>query len=301
LGLALYAVKKLAKAFSILLISISLMYVAVRSIPGDPVTVLYGESAPDPAARAQLEKALGLDAPLPVQIFNYFSRLLRGDMGRSIYHGVYVSDLIAGRIVNSLILAAASSVIMVLLTFAAAFVEFVIGRGSKVLAIISSVSASLPTLGWGSIVLAVSIYSGLRVPIGSIVGPLIVLSVVGFGFFYRYLRAMLVKTLASDAIITYRALGCPEWKLFAEALRIALPEFLSVVLYRFGLILFSAVVVESVFQYPGMGSLFVLAIQSRDYPVLLGWGVVAAVVAVAVNTAVDIVHAFLDPRVKLYE
>jgi len=277
------------------------MYVAVRSIPGDPVTVLYGESAPDPVSRAQLEKALGLDAPLLVQILNYISRLLRGDMGRSIYHGVYVSDLIASRIVNSLILAAASSAIMVLLTFAATFVEFVIGRGSKVLALISSVSASLPTLGWGSIVLAVSIYSGLRVPIGSIVGPLIVLSVVGFGFFYRYLRAALVKTLASDAIITYRAVGCSEWKLFVEAFRIALPEFLSVVLYRFGLILFSAVVVESVFQYPGMGSLFVLAIQSRDYPVLLGWGVVAAVVAVAVNTAVDIVHALLDPRVKLYE
>jgi len=277
------------------------MYVAARSIPGDPITVLYGESAPDPASRAQLEKALGLDAPLPVQILNYISRLLRGDMGRSIYHGVYVSDLIASRIVNSLILAAASSAIMVLLTFAAAFVEFVIGRGSKALALISSVSASLPTLGWSSIVLAVSIYSGLRVPIGSIMGPLIVLSVVGFGFFYRYLRSMLAKTLASDAITTYRALGCPKWKLFVEALRIALPEFLSVVLYRFGLILFSAVVVESVFQYPGMGSLFVLAIQSRDYPVLLGWGVVAAVVAVAVNTAVDMVHAFLDPRVKLYE
>jgi len=134
------------------------MYLAVRSIPGDPVTVLYGESTPDPAVRAQLEKALGLDAPLPVQILNYFSRLLRGDMGRSIYHGVYVSDLIASRMVNSLILAAASSAIMVMLTFAAAFVEFVIGRGSRVLAIISSVSASLPTLGWGSIVLAVSIY-----------------------------------------------------------------------------------------------------------------------------------------------
>jgi len=85
------------------------------------------------------------------------------------------------------------------------------------------------------------------------------------------------------------------------AMRIALPKFLTALLYRAGLIMTSAIVVETLFQYPGMGSLFSLALQSRDYPVLIGWGVTAIAISIALCIAIDILHSVLDPRVGSYE
>jgi len=300
-GLARYVFKRALRAFTVLTISISLIYISARAIPGDPITVLYGENIPDPLLRLQLENALGLNSPLHVQLLTYFSKLLRGDMGRSLYHGVYVFDVIVNRLYASLLLALASTALTTISSFIATYLELTLKRGSRTLSILSSLSASLPTLGWGSILLALSIYVGFKIPLGTIYGPLLVLSFVGFGFSYRYLRASMLRALEGGFILTYRALGFSPARVFMKAFRTSFPELLTVTLYRFGLILSSAVVVESLFQYPGMGSLFVLALQSRDYPLLIGWSVVAASVAVAVNLLTDVAHAILDPRVKLYE
>ncbi len=301
MGLIYYVVIKVVRAFLILIFSISLIYITARSIPGDVITVLYGENIPDPVTRAQLEKALGLDMPLYIQLLSYFSRILRGDLGKSLYHGLSVSELIAQHLYASFILAILSSILMIILSLIATYIELVLGWGSKLLLVLSSASASLPTLGWGSILLIISIYIGLKISIGSIVGPLITLTIVGFGFFYRYLRAIMLNVMNNDFITMYIAMGISRRRIFLKVFRIALPEFLTVLLYRFGLILFSAIVVESLFRYPGMGSLFVLAIQSRDYPLLIGWSVVASITAISINTVIDIAHVVLDPRVKTYE
>ncbi|ADM28148.1 binding-protein-dependent transport systems inner membrane component [Ignisphaera aggregans DSM 17230] len=292
---------KVLSSFLLFILFISILYISIRVIPGDPITALYGETRPDPNVRSSLEKMLGLDKPLYIQILSYISRVFRGDLGRSIYYGIPVSVLIINRLFSSAILATVSTIVMILLCISAIYLEFVLRRYRNVLKVISALSASMPTLGWGSLLIAISIYLGIPIGFGSIVGPLITLSIVGFGFFYRYLRASIINIFNEHYIEFYHTMGFSQQRIVFIAMRIALPKFLTALLYRAGLIMTSAIVVETLFQYPGMGSLFSLALQSRDYPVLIGWGVTAIAISIALYIAIDILHSVLDPRVGSYE
>ncbi len=301
MGLAKYIAHRVALYFSILIISISAIYIALRTIPGDPITVLYGEYVPSHDVRISLEHSLGLDKPMYIQILIHIKRVFLGDLGSSIYYGVPVINLIMERLKASLTLALLSTAISMALCLASAYMEFALGRGRRILITISSISPSLPTLGWGSLLLAASIYMGLPIKLGDIAPPLIVLTIIGFGFLYRYLRASLIELYEEDFVEMYRSMGYGLKRIFVNLLRLALPHLTTILLYRAGLITISAITVETLFRYPGLGTLLAQALESRDYPIIIGWTFAATTIVVVLMAIADLIHIALDPRVGRHE
>lgn len=277
--------------------TVSFIYVLARLIPGDPVTVLYGEMAEDRATRDILEQQLGLDRPIYIQLLTYMGNIFTGRWGKSIYTGEGVVSIISRSFTASLKLASLSTLLVLAICSAALYIEYGYGLNGRLLTTVSSLLSSMPTVVWGAVLLL--ILTQLRQPIvlGDTVPPLIVLTLVATGIFYRLFKSAIEYSYQQPFIETYAMMGYSRVAVFLKALRYSLPTILSALLYRAGLIIAGAIVVETMFLYPGMGLVFYVALASRDYPVLIGWGVAVSATLIGINLTVDIVHSIADPRV----
>lgn len=286
----------------LIILSITLIYFLARLIPGDPITILYGEMRVDENTKKMLEEKLGLGSPLHTQVAVFISRMLLGDWGKSIYINKNVASLIANGLWNSFKLATLSMALSLSLCIFLGYVDVVLFkncRSKSILNLVVILTSYIPTIIWSSMVL-ISL-AMLRLPMihGHPVPPLIVLTIAGLGVMYKIYRESIVYSLNQPFIQTYIALGYNKTKIYLKAVRYALPIFTSALLYRLGLILAGAVTVEKMFTYPGMGHLFAMAFASRDYPLLIGWGVTVTIILIVTYTLIDILHILLDPRVKL--
>ncbi len=301
-----YIVQRLV-VFAITLLGVAVVVSALlRLVPGDPAVVFLGENA-TPQAVAELRRSLGLDVPWPAQLLRYLSGIPTGDLGRSLFQREPVSKLIAERIPATLELALAALVIGVAVGGILGVVS-ALKKGSLVdlaVMIFAQVGVSVPVFWLGILLTALfAVHWGLfpAVGRGSLAHLFLPALTLGLGLAAvasRLVRASLIETLHEDYVRGARARGLPDWRVTAHALRNALLPVMSVLGVRFGALLGGSVLTESVFGWPGLGSLAVTAISQRDFPLVQGIVLVFASMFLLLHLAVDLAYGVLDPRIRV--
>jgi peptide/nickel transport system permease protein len=283
-----------------------LTFLLLRLVPGDPVEAMLGESA-SPADRAALRTELGLDAALPVQLGRYAVGLSQLDLGRSLVSRRPVADLIAERFPATVQLATAALALAIL----AAVPLGVLaarrrgGASDRAAMGLALLGMSVPTFWLGPLLMLVfAVWLGWtpisgREGLDSLILPAVTLGTGMAAVLARMTRASLLDTLGEDYIRTARAKGLSEARVvWGHALRNAALPVVTVLGMQLGALLGGAVITETVFSWPGIGSLLIESIQRRDYPVVQGCVLLVSVTYVLVNTATDVLYAWLDPRVR---
>lgn len=293
-----------------------IVFILIRSIPGDPIDVMYGAEGMDETRRAALSRELGLDQPLVVQYIRWLGRAAVGDLGRSYRAQMPVLDLILQRLPATVYLSLAALVFSVLIAIPLGIISAVkrnswMDLSAMVFAIFG---ISLPHF-WSGIMLVLIFAVGLRwLPSIGYVSPFedlgrslrhLLLPAVTLGWSLagtttRLTRSSLLEELGRDYVRTARGKGLVErLVLWRHALRNALIPTVTMIGLQLAFLIGGAVVVEVVFAWPGIGLLVVDSIFARDYPVVQGVVLFIAVLVVIVNLAVDVIYTFLDPRIRL--
>ena len=278
----------------------------LRLVPGDPAVVFLGENA-TPDAVSELRRALGLDLPWPVQLARYLSGIPAGDLGRSLFQRESVSRLIAERLPATLELALAALGIGVAVGGILGVVS-ALKRGSLAdlaVMVFAQLAVSVPVFWLGILLTALfAVHWGFFPAVGRgtpahLFLPALTLGLGLAAVASRLVRASLIETLHEDYVRGARARGLPDWRVTAHALRNALLPVMSVLGVRFGALLGGSVLTESVFGWPGLGSLAVTAISQRDFPLVQGIVLVFASMFLLLHLAVDIAYGVLDPRIRV--
>lgn len=309
-----YVVRRVLVAAVLLLGVATLTFGLLRLVPGDPVEVILGsEGKADPTQYAAVEHSLGLDRPLPLQYLSWVAGAVHGDLGSSIVTGAPVAREIAVRVVRTLELAILTAIAGLLIgvplgIFAA------VRRGGPVDQVVSAVAMvglSVPRFVSGTL-LVLWIGVGLRLlptsgfvnladdPIGHLrvlILPIASLVPLTAAVMTRTTRSAMLEVLGLDYVRTARAKGLSEPRtLRSHVLRNAFVPVLTTAGLELGSLLGGAVIVEAIFNWPGLGSLMMAAISSRDYPVIQGVVLTVAAAFVLLNLLVDLGNAALDPR-----
>jgi peptide/nickel transport system permease protein len=288
------------------LLAISMLVFCMSRMTGDPVMLMLPDDA-TPADIAQLRHALGLDRPLPVQYWVFLSRAVQGDFGRSIKGQMPVVDMLKERLPNSVKLGVVALGIAVLLAFPLGVVAAVY-KGSALDTMANMVAVlgqSLPQF-WVGIVLIQIFAVHLRwLPVAGVGSAWhYVLPAFTLGWFVvagmmRLLRSSMLDILGSEFVKLARIKGMPEgmvvWK---HALRNAMIPVLTFGAIYLAALVTGAILVETVFAWPGVGQLIYQGIVFRDFPVVQAVVLLTAGIVIAVNLLVDILYAYLDPRIR---
>ena len=315
-----YAFRSLLQAVLVMLAVALLAFTMFRFV-GDPVSNMMGQEATI-ADRAELADRLGLNDPAPVQFGNYLLGLTRGEFGMSYRQGRPVRDLLMERLPATVELAVVSAAIALVFGIALG-VYTAIRRGFLAHLVMSAslVGVSLPTflIGIGLIyVFAVELQwlpsfgrgevvkfgwwsTGLLTESGlkSLIMPALTLAFYQLTLIMRLVRAQMLETLRTDYVKFARARGIPERTIrFRHALRNTMIPVTTIAGLQLGSVIAFAIVTESVFQWPGLGSLFVQAVQFVDIPVMAAYLMFVAFVFVVVNLVVDLLYFVLDPRLR---
>jgi peptide/nickel transport system permease protein len=302
----------LARLFSAALVVMGvsvLVFMLIHLVPGDPVEVMLGESA-QPADRAALRHALGLDQPVPVQLYHYFNGLLHFDLGNSLHSQRPIVELMLERLPATLELALAALLVAVVIALPLGVLSAVRKDTAwdHSARVVSLMGISIPHFWLGPLLILVfSLWLGWlpvsgRDGLASLVLPALTLGTALAAILSRMLRATLLETLNEDYIRTARAKGLSETAVILHhTLRNALLPVVTVLGLQLGALLGGAIITEMVFSWPGIGQLTIEAIHRRDYPVVQACILLVSVTYVAVNTLTDLAYAGLDPRVRLRE
>ena len=284
----------------------TLVFLLIHLVPGDPVEAMLGEGA-RPADRAAMTAALGLDRPLGEQYRLYLARLLRLDLGQSFSFQRPVLDLLAERLPATLTLAGVALVLALSLAIPLGVLA-ACRRGQPADSVamgFSLLGGAIPNFWLGPLLILVfSLWLGWTPVSGregpaSLILPAITLGTSLAAILARMVRGSVLEVLGEDYIRTARAKGlAPGAVLWNHALRNAWLPVLTLVGLQLGGLLGGAVITETVFGWPGLGSLLVEAIQSRDYPVVQGAVLLVSLTYVLVNTGTDLVYAWVDPRIR---
>ncbi len=302
-----YILKRLLMMIPVLFGVAFVIFTMLYFTPGDPAVQILGEGA-TPEAIAALREELGLNAPFVVRFFNYIKDLVwYGDLGISYSTNRPVIDEILSRFPTTLELAALSVLIA---TFIGVFCGIIAAVRQysiydNVATVVSLIGASMPNFWQGiMMILLFSVYlgwlpaSGFDSPICWIM-PAMTIGTSTAASIMRMTRSSMLEVIRKDYIRTARAKGQSEFVvIFHHALKNAMIPVLTTIGLSFGRMMGGAVLTESIFAIPGLGSLIVNAIKARDYPVVQGGVLFIAFVFGFVNLFVDILYAFCDPRIK---
>jgi peptide/nickel transport system permease protein len=303
----LYLAKRLGQAVFILIGITLVTYVLLYLVPADPVRQIAGRSATAETVES-IRRQLGLDLPLWQQYLRYLGNLLQGDLGRSYIQKSEVTTLIMSRLPATLLLMAGAIAVELLIGLSAGiFAATRRGRASdRLVMILSFAAVSAPQFVVGILLLYVFAVQLGWFPIGGygsfahLVLPAVTLGILGGGWYSRMTRASMIEVLRQDYIQTARAKGATEGRVaFVHALRNAALPVIAMVGLDIGIFMSGAVVVESVFGWPGIGQLAWQAIQRVDIPIIIGVTLVAAFAIVLGNLLADLAAPFIDPRIKL--
>lgn len=305
--MAAYIGRRLIGAAFVLWLAVTLAFIAMQLAPGDPAQVLLAASGASSDEIALRRIELGLDEMVLTQYGRYVLRLLAGDLGRSWLQGRPVGQMIAEQLPSTVVLAlgamclgSAAGVILGALS--------AIRRGTwldTATTTISVIGLSTPTYWTGLLAILVFALSLRWLPatgegsLRHLVLPTLVLGFAMSGSIARMLRARVSEVISEPHVTFARGLGLPAAHiLINHVLRPAIAPTVSVIALQFGFLLGGAVVTETVFARRGLGRLALEAVTWRDLPVIQGIVVVSAATYIVVNLAADLVHAWLDPRVR---
>jgi peptide/nickel transport system permease protein len=302
-----YILRRIFQSVLTLLVLSMLIFIVCR-LTGDPVMLMLPDDASHEEV-AQMRTALGLDRSLLVQYWLFLSSVVRGDFGRSIKGQVPVLDLIKERFPHSIRLAIVSLLITVILAFPLGVMAAVNkGTALDTLAnLIAVLGQSLPQF-WVGIVLIQIFAVRLRwLPVAG-TGSLwhYILPAFTLGWFLvagimRLLRSSMLDVLDSEFVKLARIKGVSGWSVvWKHALKNAIMPVLTFAAIYLAILITGAILVETVFAWPGIGQLIYQGIVYRDFPVIQAVVLLTALIVVSVNLVVDITYAYLDPRIRLH-
>lgn len=309
-----FVARRIAELLPVLLVASLLIFLMMHAVPGGPVAALVGENA-TPQQIEAATREFGLDRPILSQFLSWLGKALTGDLGVSIHSREPVTRLIGQRLPATLQLALCATLIGLALGVPIAIVS-ALKPGSwldRTLSGWSALALGVPTF-WLGILLILFFAVELRwlpsasgyVPffenplqmLRNTILPALTLGVYVSGIFARFLRASLIVELRSDYVRTARSKGIREGAIVRRhVMRNALLPFVTIVGIMLAGFVGGAVVTESVFTYPGLGRLLVSSIGVRDYPVIQGCILVILLMYMLVNLVVDVLYAYIDPRI----
>lgn len=320
---ASFLFRRLVYGLILMLGVVVLNFMLIRLAPGDPAVVIAGEmGGANEALLAAIRADYGLDKPLLTQLGIYLGNILRGDLGQSYFFNQPVATLIGNRIGPTILLVLSAQVISIVL---GVFLGVIAARKpngvlSGVVSVIATVGYAVPVFWTGImlIILFASVFpifpvegmQSVRLREASLwvktvdiahhlVLPAFTLALIYLAQYARLSRASMLEVLGSDYIRTARAKGAPErLVLFKHALRNASLPILTVAGLQFGNLISGALLVETVFNWPGMGRLAFESILRRDYPTILGVLFFASAMVVVANLLTDLSYRLADPRLR---
>jgi peptide/nickel transport system permease protein len=301
-----YVIKRLLSTVPVLIGISLLLFFMLRMLPGDPAQVLAGQMA-TPEEIETIRTQLGLDRPIYVQYASFLSRLVRFDLGRSARTQNPVTEEIWARLPNTMLLAVVAITLACLFGIPAGIISAVRPYTWTDYLVTSSAlfGISMPVFWLGLMLVIVFSIILKWLPAGGtgswqhVVLPSITLAAFVVAFIARMTRSTMMEVLSQDYTTTARSKGLKEQVVVIKhAFRNALIPIITVVGLQFGLLLGGAVLTEMVFAWPGLGRLIVDSILARDYPVIQGAILVFALLYILVNLVVDVMYAFVDPRIR---
>ena len=307
-----YILKRIVLLVPVLVGVTFIVYFILALTPGDPVNIILGDQATE-ESRMELREELGLNDPLLTRYFKYMGGVLKGDMGKSYKNSLDVADQIMERFPNTVILSFCAILIAILVgipigIISARHQNTILDRVSMIFAL---TGISMPVFWLGLmlvIVFSVNLRllpssgfdtSSLGAAARSLVLPSIVLSVNSMATITRMTRSSMLEVMRKDYIDTARAKGVKESVVTVRhMLKNALIPIVTVVGISFGNLLGGSIITETLFAWPGIGRFTVEAIKTKDTPTVLGCVIFLAVMFSCVNLIIDILYAFIDPRIK---
>ena len=323
MSLRAYVLRRISYSIPTIFLVIIFNFVLIHAAPGDPVIYLYGHLDVTGQQIEIIREAMGLRKPLYEQFFIYLSRILRGDLGYSFYFRQPVAELFAQKLPATLLLMCASLLPSIVIGIVLGVTASRHAR-SRIDYLISGSAMygySFPVF-WGGMVAIVvfSVWLGWLPAMGMttltvteekvgldyvvdvlrhLVLPATVLGTWYLASYVRFTRASMLEVLEKDYIVTARSKGLEDRQIYyGHALKNALLPVLTVIGLEIGMIFTGAVITETVFAWPGMGSLLNAGIVSRDYTLLMGGFLITSMCVISANLVTDCVYAILDPRIS---
>jgi peptide/nickel transport system permease protein len=312
--MARYVLKRLGQtAITLLGVSV-LVFLLVHLVPGDPIRAALGTRFTEEAYEQLLQRS-GLDQPLVVQYFTWLGSALTGDLGVSFRSGRPVTSTVLERLPATLTLGFAALVVALVIALPLGIVS-AIRRGriaDHAATVTSQVGISIPdfwmailfillfslTLGWLPPSGFVSPLENPLVALQHLALPAISIGVVSGSILTRFVRSSMLEALNNDYTDTARSKGLRERRVINHhVLKNALIPVVTVTGLQLAFLLGGVIIIEVIFAWPGLGQLAIIAVESRDYPVLQGTVLVMALIFLLVNLFVDLLYAWLDPRIK---
>lgn len=310
-----YIFRRFAQSIIVLLLVMIIMFVLFHLLPGNPARAELGVKA-QPAAVAAFDRLQGLNRPIWYQFWVYVDHLLHGNLGFSYIQNASVGLLFIQRFPKTILLLTLATIVAVVIAIPLGILQAV--RRNKVddyvLTGTSFVLYSFPTFWLGIILIEIFAISLHILPptapegtsVGAILSqwqglvlPVMTLALVSIAAYSRYMRSAMIDSLAQDYIRTAKAKGLTQRAiLFRHALRNSLIPMATLIGLSIPAVFSGAVITESVFNYPGVGLLFVQSADSEDFSVLLGLTLIAAIGVIIGNLVADIGYAVLDPRIR---
>ena len=302
-----YFARRLLSTIPVLFGVLLLVFSMLHLVPGDPVKMMLGEFGASPAQIAKLKSQLHLDEPLPEQFGRYVWDAAHGDLGRSIRSNKPVTQEIRDNLPSTLQLAICGLLVATLIgiplgVLAAVKQYSILDAGSMLVALIG---ISMPSFWLGLLLIfAFSLKVRLFPATGGgdlrhLVLPAVTLGLGASAIIARLTRSSMLEVLRHEYVTTARAKGLRESRvIIRHALKNALIPVVTIFGLQFGQLLAGTVVIETVFGRPGIGRLIVDAILNKDFPLVQGIVLVVAISYVVVNLIVDLLYAFLDPRIR---
>lgn len=306
--------KRILQSIPTLFIVVTITFILTRMIPGNPARTILGPQA-SPDAIAKMEKQMGLDKSIGQQYVNYIGELLHGNFGYSYVDKKPVTEAIAERIPNTLLITVTSLIIALMIGVAVGVFSSLHQYSilDYVFMLLALVGVSMPifwlgmmlvmqfsvNLGWLPALGMGSLANGFGDVVKHMILPCFCLATIPMATFARITRSSMLEVVNSDSVKSLRARGIKERKIiWKHALKNGLPPIVTVLGLQIAQAFTGAILTESIFSWPGMGTMIVNAINNRDYQLIQGTVLFIAVVFVAVNLVVDVVYMMINPRVS---
>lgn len=313
-----YILKKLIQMIPMLVVISFLIFVALQAMPIDPINYLLPPgSARDPQMIAELRARYGLDDPIIIQYGRWIGQVVKGDFGYSIINGQPIKDILAQKLPATVELALAALIISSILGIVLGILSAVNQNGpiDYIARVIGVIGQSIPEFLFGIVLISVFALSLGWFPVGgrnifgmtsfwdkskNLVLPALALSIAMIATVLRYTRNSMLGVMNQEYIKTARSKGIPEWKVYLKhAFRNSMGPILVTIMLRIPGLIGGSVVIESVFNWPGIGSTLMGAVTSGDYPIIMVTTLLIATVMLVISFMVDVLSAILDPRIRL--
>lgn len=305
--MAKFLIRRLLWMLPVALGVVTLVFFLIHLLPGDPVDMILGETAPA-VDRAALRSALHLDRPILWQYGHFLSEIARGNLGTSFSTQQPVLQIIVARYPATLELAIAATLIALFIAIPLGIVSALLrdSLADHAILLFSLLGASMPGFWVGPLLIIVfSLQLDLlpvsgRSGIASLILPAVTLGIGMAAVLTQLARSSLLEVMHAEFVLSAKAKGLSQRSVILKhAFRCALIPIVTVVGLQVGALLTGTIITETIFSWPGLGRLTIQAIQSRDYPLVQGCILFTAMTYLFVNLLVDLFYAKIDPRIKL--